>query len=91
MSAETETIAQTALTTAATLAPQLAAADPKIAAAVALAPLALNLLQVATAARQAGLINDNDLVSLWTSTSANYQSAHAQWTAMNAADAAAAK
>ena len=88
MSAQLDTIAQTALATAAALAPQLAAADPKVAAVVALTPLAIQLLQTAATAQQAGLISDDQLAGLWASSSQNIQTAHAQWAAMNAADAA---
>lgn len=83
-----ETVAETALTTAANLVPTLASADPKVAAVVALTPLALQLLQVASAARDAGLISDDQLSAAWVSSSQRIQSAHNQWTAMNAADAA---
>lgn len=87
MTTEAQTIAQTALSTAATLAPQLAAADPRVAAVVALTPIAIQLLQTALAARQAGLISDEQLAALWASSSQNIQSTHAQWQAMNAAAA----
>jgi hypothetical protein len=82
-------IAQTALQTAAGLAPTLAATDPRVAAIVALSPLALQLLQMATQAQQAGLLTPEQLAAMWTDVGAGLQSTHAQWAAMNAADAAA--
>lgn len=87
MTTTAETIGATALQTAAALAPQLAAADPKVAAVVALAPLALQLLQTATAAQQAGLLSDAQLAGLFASIGSGIQSTHAQWAALNAADA----
>lgn len=83
---EFNTIGATALQTAAALAPQLAASDPKVAAVVALAPLALQLLQTATAAQQAGLLSDAQLAGLFASIGSGIQSTHAQWAALNAAD-----
>lgn len=88
MNTTVQTVAQTALQTAAALAPSLSAADPKIAAVVVLAPLALRLLQTATEAQQAGLMSSQQLADLWASTNHGIQSTHDQWAAMNAADAA---
>lgn len=85
-----QTVAQTALQTAAAILPALASTDPKLAAAVALAPLAVDLLQKATAAQQAGLLPPEQLAALFASIGQGIQSTHSQWAAMNAADAAKA-
>jgi hypothetical protein len=91
MSDTTQTVAQTALATALNLAPTLAAADPKVAAIVALAPLAVELLQSATKAQQAGILPPEQLAALFASIGQGIQSTHQQWASMNAADAASAK
>jgi hypothetical protein len=85
------TIAQTALQTAAALAPQLAVADPKVATVVALAPIALQLLQSATVLQQAGVIPPEQLATLFSSIGTGIQSTHDQWAAMNAAESAPAQ
>jgi acyl-CoA reductase-like NAD-dependent aldehyde dehydrogenase len=86
-----QSAAQTALQTAASLAPALAAGDPRVAAIASLAPLALTLLQAATNAQQAGLIPPEQLAGLFASIGRSVQSTHDEWAAMNAAEAAAAK
>jgi hypothetical protein len=90
MNTTAETIGATALQTAAAVLPALAATDPKVAAVVALAPLAVDLLQKATAAQQAGLLPPEQLAALFASIGQSIQSTHSQWAAMNAADAAKA-
>ena len=90
MSDTAQTVAQTALQTAAAILPALASTDPKLAAVVALAPLAVDLLQKATAAQQAGLLPADQLAALFASIGQGIQSTHAQWAQMNAADAAKA-
>lgn len=90
MTTTAETIGATALQTAAAVLPALAAADPKVAAVVALAPLAVDLLQKATAAQQAGLLPADQLAALFASIGQGIQSTHNQWQAMSAADAATA-
>jgi hypothetical protein len=91
MTTQAGTIANTVLQTTATLAPVLAAADPKIAAVVALAPAAIQLLQSAVTLQQAGVLPPAQLASLFASIGQGIQSTHDQWVAMNAADAAAGK
>jgi hypothetical protein len=88
---QANTIATTALQTAASLAPTLAATDPKVAAIVALAPVAIQLLQSATQLQQAGVLPPEQLAALFASIGTGIQSTHDQWAAMNAADAAAGK
>lgn len=90
MTTQTETIAATALQTALAVAPALAAADPKIAAVVALAPVAIQLLQSATSLQQAGVLPAAQLAGLFASIGQGIQSTHDQWAAMNAADVAGA-
>lgn len=89
MTNQNQTLATTILQTAASLAPALAATDPKVAAVVALAPVALQLLQSATQLQQAGVLPAEELASLFASIGRGIQSTHDQWAAMNAADAAA--
>jgi hypothetical protein len=91
MTTQTQTVVGTAIQTAAALAPALVATDPKVAAVVALAPVALQLLQSATQLQQAGILPADQLASLFASIGRGIQSTHDQWAAMNAADAAAAK
>ena len=91
MTTQNQTIASTALQSALAVAPALAAADPKIAAVVALAPVAIQLLQSATTLQQAGVLPAVQLASLFASIGQGIQSTHDQWAAMNAADAAASK
>lgn len=81
---------QTALQTAAAVIPVVAAADPRVAAIVGLAPLALDLLQKAMQAQQAGLLPADQLAALFASVGAGIQSTHNAWAQMNAADAARA-
>lgn len=80
----------TVLQTAASIAPALAAADPKVAAVVALAPVAITLLTAATQLQQAGVIPAQQLVDLFQEVGNGIQSTHDEWAAMNAADAAKA-
>jgi hypothetical protein len=81
---------QTALQTAAAVIPAVAAADPRVAAIVGLAPLALDLLQKAMQAQQAGLLPADQLAALFASVGTGIQSTHNAWAQMNAADAARA-
>lgn len=91
MTNQAQTIAQSALQTAIALGSTLAATDPKVAAVVALAPIALQLLQSATQLQQAGVLPAEQLASLFGSIGQGIQSTHDQWAAMNAAEAAPAK
>jgi hypothetical protein len=90
MNTQAQAVVGTAIQTAAALAPALAATDPKVAAVVALAPVALQLLQSATQLQQAGVLPADQLASLFASIGRGIQSTHDQWAAMNAADAAGA-
>lgn len=85
---QTQDTIKTALDTAAALAPTLAAIDPKVAIVAELAPLAIQLLQAATAAQQAGLIPAEQLAGLFASVGTGIQSTHDEWVAMNRTDAA---
>lgn len=91
MQTQTQNIAQTVLQTAAAMAPTLAAGDPKVAAIVMLAPVALQLLQSATQLQQAGVLPPEQLAGLFASIGRGIQSTHDEWAAMNAAEAAPAK
>lgn len=85
----TET-AQTILTTALQTAAAIAATDPKAAAAVALAPLIVQLLASATQMQQAGTLSPAALADLFASIGQGIHATHEEWAAMNAADAARA-
>lgn len=85
-----QAIGATALSTAAALAPALAVLDPKAAAIADVARIALTFLQSASQLQQAGVIPAVQLANLFASVGSGILSAHAQWGAMNAADAAAA-
>lgn len=85
-----QVIAETALQTAVALAPTLAAADPKVAAVVALAPVAIQFLQYGMQLQQAGVIPSDQLAALFASIGTGIQSAHSSWQQMNALDAARA-
>lgn len=76
---------ETALQTAAVLAPVL---DPKTATVAALAPVALQMLQAATQLQQAGVLPPDQLAALFASIGSGIQATHNQWTAMNAKGAA---
>lgn len=89
MSTQLDTL-QTALSTAAALAPVVAAADPKVAAILEAAPLAIQLLQTATQLAQKGFLPPDQLSALWFSMAQNLSSTHNAWAEMNAADAARA-
>lgn len=83
------TIVTTAERTTAALLPEIAAAagasNPTVAAVVALAPVALQLLQEATQLSAAGSMSPDQLAQLFSSVSATVQASHNQWTAMNGA------
>lgn len=83
-----QTVVDTAVKTAEAILPTLASADPRAATIMALAPLALQLLQIGTQANQAGLLPDSQLAALFASVGSGIQSTHNAWAAMNAADAA---
>jgi hypothetical protein len=82
--------AQTILTTALQTAAAIAATDPKAAAAVALAPLIVQLLAAAAQMQQAGSLTPAALGELFTSIGQGIQATHDEWTKLNAADAARA-
>lgn len=88
MTTQAQTVAQTALQTAVAMSPLLAAGSPQVAAVVALAPVAIQLLQSATQLQQAGVLPPEQLAALFASIGQGIQSTHNQWAAMNAADAA---
>lgn len=74
--------AQTVLTTALTTATALAATDPKAAAAVALAPVIVQLLQSVEQMQTAGTLTPERLDALYKTVSASVQNAHDEWAAM---------
>jgi len=83
------TIGSTVLQTAEALAPVIlaagSAANPQVAAVVALAPIALAFLQSATQLEQAGAMTPAQLASLFLSVGQGVQSTHEKWLALNAA------
>lgn len=90
MTNQAQTAAETALQTAVSLSPLLAAGSPQVAAVVALAPVAIQLLQSAMQLQQAGVLPPEQLAALFASIGQGIQSTHNQWATMNAADAAKA-
>lgn len=82
--------AQTILNTALQTAAAIAVTDPKAAAAVALAPLMVQLLAAAAQMQQAGALTPAALADLFVSIGHGIQATHDEWTKLNAADAARA-
>lgn len=72
------TIVTTALQTAAAL----AAVDPKAAAAVALAPVIVQLLQTVEQMQTAGTLSADKLESLYNAVAASVKKTHDEWAAM---------
>ena len=62
-----------------------AAADPQAAAALQMAPVALQLLQAAQTMASAGAMSQEQLAALWAQIGQGISSAHNTWLAMNAA------
>jgi hypothetical protein len=89
MTDTTNTVATTVEQTAAAMLPEIAAAagasNPTVAAVVALAPVALQLLQAATQLSSAGAMTPDQLASLFSTIGANIQATHNQWAALNGA------
>jgi hypothetical protein len=90
MSAQTQANINTAIQVAAALAPVVGASSPQGAAVVALAPIALDLLNAAVKAQSVGLMTADQLAQWFSTVGANIQSTHNEWIAMDAADAAKA-
>jgi len=76
------TTAQTILAVAAQTAATLAATDPKAAAAVALAPVIVELLHTVEQMQTAGTLTPERLQALYDTVSTNVQRAHDEWAAM---------
>jgi hypothetical protein len=75
-----DTIEQTVLNTAAqALTAILAASNPGAASALALAPVALQLLQAATQFQQAGGMTPDQLAALFATIGANIKTSHDAW------------
>jgi hypothetical protein len=80
-----DTTTQTALTTVETMLPQILMAagavsgNPTVASAVALAPVAIQLLNSATQITQAGAMTPAQLAALFATIGANLKAAHDQW------------
>jgi hypothetical protein len=72
----------TILTTAAQTAAVLAATDPKAAAAVAMAPVIVQLMQTIEQMQAAGSLTPEKLQALYDTVSTNVQRAHDEWAAM---------
>lgn len=90
MTTQTEAVAAGVLQSLEAAAPVIAAGSPQVAAVVALAPVAIQLLQSATQLQQAGVLPPEQLAALFASIGQGIQSTHDKWAAMNAADAAKA-
>lgn len=77
-----DTVTQTALNTAVQALPAiLAASNPGAASALALAPVALQLLQAATQFQQAGGMTPEQLAALFATIGANIKTSHEAWVA----------
>jgi hypothetical protein len=89
MTDTSNTVASTVEQTAAAMLPEIAAAagasNPTVAAVVALAPVALQLLQEATQLSAAGNMSPDQLAQLFSVVSATVQASHNQWIAQNGA------
>jgi hypothetical protein len=90
MTTQTEAIAAGVLQSLGTAGAAVAGANPQVAAVVALAPVAIQLLQSATQLQQAGVLPPDQLAALFAKVGEGIQSTHERWAAMNAADAAKA-
>lgn len=87
---QTQIIASAALQTALAVAQALAVTNPKVAAAMALAPIVTKLLADVEAMQQAGTLTPEALADLFTSIGRDVKATHEEWARMNAADAARA-
>lgn len=83
----TQAIASTALHTALVVAQVLAAKNPKLAAAMALAPLVEKLIESVEAMQKAGTLSPAALADLFASIGQGVAATHEEWNTMNAADA----
>ncbi|MEL5850121.1 MAG: hypothetical protein U7M05_12300 [Candidatus Igneacidithiobacillus chanchocoensis] len=87
----TNVVLQTALATAEAVAPTALAAasasSPQNAAIVALAPVALQLLQAATQAQAAGSMSAAELATQFANVAKAIQDTHDAWAAMNKSQA----
>lgn len=88
MDAQTQANINTAIQMATALAPIVGATSPQGAAIVALAPIALDLLNAAVKAQSVGLMTADQLAQWFSTVGANIASTHSQWQAMDAADSA---
>lgn len=86
-----QAIATTALQTALVIAQAHAATNPKLAAALALAPLVEKLIESVEAMQKAGTLTPAALADLFASIGQGVAATHDEWNAMNAADAARAE
>lgn len=78
-------IADTALKTAEAMIPAMLLANPSVAKAAEVVPLAIQLLQTASQLQQAGAMTEDQLAALFSQIGLGIQSTHAKWTAMNSA------
>ena len=94
----TATTMDTVLSTAESMAPSILSAglaiagatSPQGAAIVALAPIAMKLLDSAIQLQKAGAMTPEELAQLFATVGRGIADTHAQWAAMDAADAAKA-
>lgn len=86
MTTTSQTIASTALQTAMAVAQALAVTNPKVAAAVALAPLVAQLLESVEQMQQAGTLTPESLADLFASIGKGVKSTHDEWAALDAAN-----
>ena len=85
-----QNIEQTAAALAPVVSVALKASNPAAASALALLPVALQLLNTAGQLTQAGGMTETQLADLFASVGAGISSAHAQWDALNGAQPAVA-
>jgi hypothetical protein len=90
MSATVQTVAATTLQTALAVAQVLAATNPKLAAAIAIEPFIVQLVESVEQMQQAGTLTPAALADLFARIGAGIQSTHDTWATMNAADTARA-
>lgn len=81
----TQTIASTALQTALAVAQALAITNPKLAAAMALAPFLEQLAEAVEQMQQAGTLTPEALAQLFANIGTGIQATHDEWIALNAA------
>jgi hypothetical protein len=86
--ATVESLLPTILASAGAAAAVGSASNPAVASALALAPVAIQAIQLAQQFVNAGAMTQDQLAALFVTIGANLQNAHNQWAAMNQASTA---